>query len=166
MKKLQFLIILILPIFITCGCIPNSINTSREARIEYLSDEEYEKVGTLGLVSPIKEDFRKYTFDLKVTHSDNVIKREVSFPENDSWKEAFNSIDRDSRYWFGEGYEQNNKEENIVRYHKEIVFYAKGITEKDVKEALSKLVFQIYLEEENGEVAQYEYSPGDISGID
>ncbi|WP_113929427.1 fructose-bisphosphate aldolase [Bacillus sp. P14.5] len=162
------MITLTLFIFITSGCLQlsNSINTSREARIEYLSDVEFEKVGTLGLGSPIKDDFRKYTFDLKVTHSDKIVERDVSFPDNDSWKEAFNSIDSKVRYWFDEGYEQNNKEENTVRFHKEIVFYAKGITEKEVKEALANLEFKINLESENGDITEYEYSPGDISPTD
>lgn len=47
MKKLQLLITLKLSIFIICGClqISNSFHTSREAQIEYLTDEEFEKVG-------------------------------------------------------------------------------------------------------------------------
>ncbi|WLR51880.1 fructose-bisphosphate aldolase [Bacillus tianshenii] len=161
MKNLWVVLFLSILLLMTSAC--NNSEKQKiiiEAAVSELSEEEFEYVGTRGLDNPAIEDFRKFTFHVEVEHSPKA-KRKVELPTHNSWREAINTIDNKDRYWFGDGYE-NNDSENFAEYGEEFVFYSKGLNEEEIKKAFSSLVISIHLETEKGESMEREYKVGDI----
>jgi hypothetical protein len=94
-----------------------------------LSDKEFESIGTFGLNNPIKEDLKNIKFTLHIKHSNNIKNRKVIIPD---FQNAFNSFDEE-KYWFGPSFKQDNPQEKFAKYKNEIVLYAKGLDEQDIK---------------------------------
>ena len=106
-----------------------------ETKVSSISDEEYSSVGgTKELNEPKQEDFKVLNFKFYMEHSDAVTDRQIEITID--WRNVLNSIDGMDRYWNGSGSEQDNLDENFVEYHQEIVFYAKGLSEEDIKKAM------------------------------
>lgn len=120
------------------------------AVIDYINDEEYEEALNIIPGQPPKDDFRKVTYDFELEHGDDVITREIQFPVPDSWKNTLNSIDNQKRHLIEKGNEQNDKDENIVLYHREIIFYSKGLNTQQVEEALNTIYIDVFVESEVG----------------
>ncbi|MCC5804318.1 fructose-bisphosphate aldolase [Rossellomorea vietnamensis] len=137
------------------------MHISRGAVISYINDEEYKELSTEGLDHPSKNDFRKFTFTLNIEHSEDVIKRDITFPDDQVWKKTIDTIDGQKRYWVGKGNEQNNEDENVVTYYREFIFYSKGLTNKDIKKALNTIEFEVYIETEVGTPTEETYRVGD-----
>lgn len=161
MKKIWVLLILLTLFLLATACSnTEEQKTTIEATISQLSNEEFDSIGTHELDNPTKDDFRKFTFNFELEHSAD-IQRKVEFPLRNSWKEAINSIDDKDRYWFGDGYEQNNDSENFATYHQEFVFYAKGLNEDEIRKAFNSITFEVYLDIE-GENVKKEYKVSDL----
>ncbi|MBP3951747.1 fructose-bisphosphate aldolase [Bacillus sp. YZJH907-2] len=137
-----------------------------EAVVSHLSDEEFDEVGLHGLEDPSKDGSRKFTIDFEVEHSSTITSK-VEFPRNGSWQEAINSIDSNrDRYWFGEGYEQNNDDANVARYYREFVFYSKGLDKQEISEAFNSIIIDLYLDKEEGDSIEKEYKVSDLVEFD
>lgn len=160
MRKIWILFILsCLLLFATACHNSQEPEITIEAFVTQLSEEEFEYEET-GLDNPSIDDFRKFTFNFDVKHSPN-IERKVVFPEQKIWREAINTIDNKDRYWFGEGYEQNNDDENFARYNNEIVIYSKGLNDKEIKEAFNSVIFELSLETKK-EIIEKNYKVSDL----
>lgn len=165
-KKLRKIWLLVVPSFIfliVTACINSQDpKITVEAVVSHLSDEEFDEVGLHGLEDPSKDDFRKFTFNFEVEHSSTITSK-VEFPKNESWKKAINSIDSNrDRYWFGEGYEQNNDDANVARYYREFVFHSKGLNEQEMSEAFHSISINLYLDIEEGDSIEKEYKVSDL----
>jgi hypothetical protein len=165
MKRLWGLLILLALFLLATGCgNTEGQKTTVEATISQLTQVEFESVGTHGLDNPIKDDFRKFTFNFEIEHAANV-ERKVEFPLRNSWKEAINSIDDKERYWYGGGHEQNNNSENLATYHQVLVFYSKGLNEDEMREAFNSINTEVYLDLD-GETDIKEYKVSDLIEFD
>jgi len=132
-----------------------------EVKVTELSDEEYSAIGTRGLEDPVKDDFRKVKISLNVVQFVEITAREVQYPETEAWKNAINSIDGD-RYWVGNRYERNNDNENTVEYTEEFIFYYKGLSEDEVKQAFESLIFKISWITKQGTLQSKEFEVSEI----
>jgi len=132
-----------------------------EVKVTELSDEEYSGIGTHGLEDPVKDDFRKVKISLNVVQFDEISAREVQYPETEEWKKAINSIDG-NRYWVGNRYERNNENENTVDYTEEFIFYYKGLSEDEVKQAFESLTFKISWVTKQGALQSKEFEVSEI----
>ncbi|NBI30862.1 fructose-bisphosphate aldolase [Chengkuizengella marina] len=157
------LVIVIMMLFITVSCnYSEEPIISLEVQVLELKDEEYKHVGTFGLDNPSKNDFRKFTFNLEMVHSDEII-RKVQFPSfwSDIWKKSINSIDNIDRYWFGNAHTQDN-ESGQVSYSIEFIFYSYGVSEEEIKTAFHSIPFKILWETKEGFRVENDYIVGDV----
>lgn len=145
------IILLFMPIIIASGATNNpTINV--KLIVSDLTDEEFESVGTYGLVNPVKDDFKKIRFALHVNQLDNVTDRNITIP---AFYSVVNAYGKD-RYWFGSSYKQDNPQDNFANYENEFVIYSKGLNEQDMKDIFSSEIVKIswntkhdYYEENN-----------------
>lgn len=133
-----------------CLKVGDPINTSSLAVIDYISDEEYQEVLKFVSGNPQKNDFRKVIYDFKLEHGDDVIKREIRFPDPDSWQNTLDSIDNQERHLIETGDEQNDPNENVVLYHREIIFNSKGLNNQKVEEALNAIFIDVFVDSDVG----------------
>ncbi|RXY98879.1 fructose-bisphosphate aldolase [Fictibacillus sp. S7] len=130
-------------LFFMVGCNPISkTKISVEAKVSKLSDKQFEEVGTEGLKNSSKDDFRKFTFNFKMENPPDT-SRKIEFPKGIAWKKSINSVDGKVRYWFGEEYQQDNEDENFALYHKDFLFYSKGLSEDEIKEAFDSIILKV-----------------------
>jgi hypothetical protein len=57
-------------------------NLSIKAQISKLTKNEFNAVGTKGFDNPARNDFRKFTFNLDMKHSDEIISRKIDIPSD------------------------------------------------------------------------------------
>ncbi|MDZ5711323.1 hypothetical protein [Jeotgalibacillus haloalkalitolerans] len=159
MKKRMLIISTILTAFILSACLKvgDPISTSVRSTIDYISDEEYNEVVQIATGSPSINDFRKITFDFELEHSDDVVERNIQFPDPDSWENTLDSIDNQKRYLTEKGEEQNDPDKNFVNYHREIIFYSKGLNNQEVEKALNAIYIDVYVDSEVGTPTDKEY---------
>lgn len=159
MKKFTFLLCLFSVLLITTACsFQGEPNTTIEAVISHLKEDEFERVGTQELENPQIDDFRKFTINVEVN---DVAGQKVQFAFSDRWKEAIDSVDATDRYWFGGGSEQNNEGENVAKHAQEFIFYSKGLNEELMREALNTIIFEVSINND-GEIATEQYKIGDL----
>lgn len=163
MKKFIKTIILILGAsLIMTACTTKENKEDPEITLEFnvssLTEEEYKSVGTKGLENPIKDDFKKIDFKLKVEYSKKISNRKITVP---NFKEIINSKYND-RYWFGESSSQDNKSENFAEYNESIVFYSKGLEEEEIKEIFKSAEVKISWTTDNGENQEKVFNLGDM----
>ncbi|MEH7435896.1 hypothetical protein V7182_00245 [Neobacillus drentensis] len=115
-------------------------NLSVEVHISKLTKKEFRMVGTKGFDHPTINDFRKFTLDVNMEHTDEITSRTIRIPNG--LEEVINTIDRE-RYSYGGGFEQDNKGENFAKYRQEFVFYSKGLSESDMKKAFDPAVIRV-----------------------
>jgi hypothetical protein len=152
MKKIVTIILFILTIsLIITAC--SKAEDEEEPKVNFtfnisnLTDDEFKDVGTKTVENTTKDDFKSIQFTLEVEHSNKIKNREIIVP---SIKEIVISKYKD-RYWFGEGSTQDNKEENFAKYNEKIVFYSKGLDEKDIKDIFKSAEIKISWITSNGE---------------
>ncbi|WLD94374.1 fructose-bisphosphate aldolase [Alkalihalobacillus sp. AL-G] len=127
-----------------------------DVHVATLTDEEYDSVGTSWLENPTKDDFRKFTFNLEMKHSESITFQKIDIPR---WKQIIDSIDR-KRYWFGGGFNQDNTGENFARSGWEFVFYSKGLENAEIKQAFESQVLMVSWETIEGEPIKKEFTIG------
>ncbi|UZJ77078.1 hypothetical protein [Fictibacillus sp. KU28468] len=130
-------------LFSMVGC--NHIRKTKisvEAKVLKLSNKQFDEVGTEGLKDPTMNDFRKLTFNFKMDNPPDT-SRKIVFPKTISWKKSINSVDGKVRYWGGEEYQQDNEGENFALYHRDFLFYSKGLSEDEIKEAFDSIVLKV-----------------------
>lgn len=133
-------------------------NITIEAQVANLSVKEFNSVGTHGLDNPIRDDFRKFTLNFNMENSNEVKSRSIEIPND--WGKFIN-FDRE-RYLYGNGKEQDNEDENFARYTNEFVFYSKGLSEDDIKNAFNSANITVSWVTKEGKSMTKEYVIGDL----
>lgn len=134
MKKLSFLFVGVFCLLLT-ACNINEPSVEIEAIVSPISEKEYVKVGTQELIDPKQEDFKVFNFTFNIKHTDDVRNRQIEM--FNGWNKTLNSIDGIQRYWFGNSTAKDNEFENFAAYQYKFVFYAKGLSNEEIKEAFS-----------------------------
>ena len=81
-------------------------------------------------------------------------------------KQVLNEIDGNSRYWYGSWSSQDNESENFATYDQEFVFYAKGLSDDDIKQAFSNEKIIVSWTKHNNEQIKKEYNLSDLIKFD
>lgn len=97
--------------------------------VSNLTDKQFRTIGTSGIESATKYDFKNIEFTLDIKHSNNITNRKIIIP---NIKTIANSYDRE-RYWFGQSYSQDNSTDNFAKYGNTFMFYSKGLDEQTIK---------------------------------
>ncbi|WHY74826.1 hypothetical protein [Fictibacillus enclensis] len=157
MRKLSASTLLFCFLFFMVGC--NDIRKPKisvGSTVSELSNKQFEDVGTQGLKNPSKNDFRKFNFNFKMENPLDT-KRKIEFPKGIDWRKSIDSVDGKVRYWGGEEYQQDNEEENFALYHMDFLFYSKGLSQDDIKEAFDSIVLKAAWKGEDGKYEEKEY---------
>jgi beta-lactamase regulating signal transducer with metallopeptidase domain len=140
--------------------INNSPMISVAAEIRKLTLKEFSEVGTTGLQNPTINDFRKIVLKAEITNVKNVISKEFNVPDLYVIQDALKSTG--DRFWYSDGSDQNNDDEEFSRAERSIVIYYKGVEDSDIREALKPLKIQIGWTEKDRSKVSREYSVGEI----
>ncbi|MEC1178183.1 hypothetical protein P9B03_06780 [Metasolibacillus meyeri] len=106
------------------ACINKEPELAAEIIITDLTEEQFDTVEGAG--DATKDDFKKLAFNFTMKNSKN-IEREITMFQD--WKGVLKE-----HYWAGSGSVRDNLIEDTVEYHTEIIVYAKGLSETDIKE--------------------------------
>ena len=154
MKRILFLLI--------CSILTAGNNTEPDIQVNtIISNVTAEEFNGLGRTNENGEtnqkDFKKLTFYFSMEHGEGVKRKIEMF--ND-WRTLLNEYDGLERYWGGDSTSQDNIEENFAKYHYELIFHSKGLSEAEVKGIFKEA--RIHVEWESDEVTQTrEYFIGD-----
>ena len=126
--------------------------------ISPITTEEFSDLGrTDEYGESTEKDFKKLTFDFSIKHTDE-INREIEM-FND-WRALLNNYDEFARYWEGNSSSLDNEGDNYAQYDYELIFYAKGLSEEDIRKIFEKA--RIYVTwEVDDETNTSEYSIAD-----
>lgn len=161
MKKINLLFAFLFFLLILTACNNNKPLIDVETKVSSISDEEYDKVGgTKDLIEPKQEDFKVLNFTFYMEHTDGVTNRQIEITKD--WRTTINSIDEIDRYWYGSASEQDNAAENFAEYQQEIVFYAKGLSEEDIKKAFSDAKLTVSWTDNNNVQEEKQYKIADL----
>lgn len=137
MKKL-FLLFSVCLLLVACTKIEPEL--AAEIVISDLTDAQFDTVGGAG--DATKDDFKMLTFNFTMKNSKNV-EREITMFQD--WKNVLQE-----HYWTGSYSASDNLTADTVEYHTEIVLYAKGLSEGDLKKRFGDA--HIHVEwQQNGE---------------
>ena len=100
-------------------------------KISPISAEEYRVIGTKELNNPKQTDFQKINYKLRITNTNTI--KNLKIHSYDDWKKALGDTDDIKRYWFGNIMEEERPTENSIEHKAKIIFYAKGLSEKELK---------------------------------
>ena len=95
-------------------------------------------------------------------HTDSVKERKVEMFKFENLKQALNEIDGNSRYWYGSWHSQDSESENFVTYPQDFVFYAKGLSDNDIKKAFSNETITVSWTNDKNEKILKEYNISDL----
>ena len=152
MKKWSFIYAILLCVVLLTACNDQAPEIVIEATISPVSAEEYKNIGaTKDLNEPKQEDFKIFEFDFDMEHTNSVKGRKIDMYNFENLKQALNEIDGNSRYWYGSWSSQDNESENFATYDQEFVFYAKGLSDDDIKQAFSNETITILWTNHNNE---------------
>jgi len=163
MKKFINVVVFLLGISLIMTACSTKKNTaepkiSLKFIVSDLSEEEFQSVGTAELIDPAKEDFKKLEFKLDVEHSNKITNRKITKPD---FRAIINSQES-GRYWFGESSRQDNKNDTFASYGDQIVFYAKGLNEKAIKEIFKAAEVNISWTTAEGQNQEKVFNLGDV----
>lgn len=159
MKKLSFLFVGVFCLLLT-ACNINEPSVDIEAIVSPISEKEYKHVGTQELIDPKQEDFKVFNFTFNIKHTNDVRNRRIDMFED--WNNTLNSKDGIQRYWFGNFSEQDNESENFAVYQREFVFYAKGLSNEEIKKEFSDAKITVSWMNKNNEIIKKQYIIGDL----
>ncbi|MEI4770934.1 fructose-bisphosphate aldolase [Psychrobacillus sp. FJAT-51614] len=160
MKKFSLLLVGLFFLLLT-ACNNEEPLIEIEVKFSSISDDEYSNVGaTKDITEPMQEDFKVLEFTFNMKHTDAVTNRQIEIFED--WRKTLNSIDEIDRYWYGSASSQDNASENFAEYQQEIVFYAKGLSEEDIKKAFSNSKITVAWNDNDNEQIEKQYKIGDL----
>ena len=163
MKKRNFISAIVLCVVLLTACNDQAPEIVIEATISPVSAEEYKNIGaTKDLNEPKQEDFKIFEFDFDMEHTNSVKERKIDMYKFENLKQALNEIDGNSRYWYGSWSSQDNESENFATYDQEFVFYAKGLSDDDIKQAFSNEKIIVSWTNHNNEQIKKEYNLSDL----
>lgn len=130
MKRILFLLIGLCSILTACNNTEPVIQVN--TIISNVTAEEFNGLGqTNEYGESNQKDFKKLTFDFSMKHGEGVKRKIEMFSD---WRTLLNEYDGLERYWGGNSTSQDNIEESFAKYHYELIFYSKGLSEAEVKE--------------------------------
>jgi hypothetical protein len=161
MKKLSLLFAGLFCLLLLTACNNKEPLIEIEAKVSPISDGEYSKVGgTKDLIDPKQKDFKVIDFTFNMEHTDAVTNRQIEMFED--WKITLDSIDGIQRNWYGSASEQDNTSENFAEYQQETVFYAKGLSDEDIKKAFSDAKITVSWKDNNNEKKEKQFHIADL----
>ena len=159
-KTILWFTFLILFLLIT-ACNNKEPSIEVEVKVSPISKEEYSKVGaTMDLIEPKQADFKvlEYTFNMK--HSNAVTNRQIETTKY--FGKVLESIDDMDRYWSGGGSSQDNPSENFAVYNEKFIFYAKGLSDEDIKHAFRDIKLTVSWNDHQDEKKEIQYTIADL----
>ncbi|MBU8878292.1 hypothetical protein BGM26_04730 [Bacillus sp. FJAT-29790] len=161
MKELSLLLTELFCLLLLTACNNKEPLIEIEMKVSPISDEAYGVVGgTKVLIEPKQEDFKILDFKFNMEHTDVVTNRQIEMFED--WKKTLDSIDEIQRYWNGSASEKDNASENFAEYKQEIVFYAKGLSDEDIKKAFKDAKITVAWTDNNNEQKEKQYNITDL----
>lgn len=164
MRKISFILVTFVFAALLAAC-----NNNQEplieigAKISPVSDEEYSKIGAADeLDNPSQADFKMFEFDLYMEHTDAVKERTIDVYNFENLSQVLNEIDGVTRYWYGGGLRQDNKNENSATYHQDCVIYTKGLSDEEIRTAFKNEKINLSWVNGKGEEKQKEYNLSDL----
>ena len=163
MKKLSLILAILVCVVLFTACNDIAPQIEIEAKVSPVTEEEYQKIGaTKDLNDPKQEDFKFFEFNFNMEHTDSVKERNIEMYKFENLQQALNEIDGNSRYWYGSWHLQDNDSQNFTTYHQDFVFYAKGLSDDDIKKAFSNETITVtWTNHENIQIKK-EYNLSDL----
>ncbi|MEG0440409.1 hypothetical protein [Solibacillus cecembensis] len=160
MKKLSLIFASFIFLLLT-ACNNEDPTIEIEVKIAPVSDDEYSNVGaTKDLNEPKQEDFKVLEYTLHMEHSDDVTIRQIeSF---DDWKNVLNGIDDIDRYWYGSASSLDNTSENFAEYSYQLVYYAKGLSQGDIKQAFNNSIITVAWTDDENQQIEKQYNIAEL----
>ena len=138
MKKFSFLFSILICLALLTACNDKEPEIEFGVTVSPVSEEEYKNIGaTKDLNEPKQADFKIFKFDFDMEHTNSVKARKIDMYNFKHMNQALNDIDGNSRYWYGSWGIRDNESDNFATYNQEFVFYAKGLSDNDIKKAYS-----------------------------
>ena len=163
MKKSSFIFAILICIMLLTACNNKTPDIKIKATVSPVSEEEYKKIGaTKDLSESKQEDFKFFEFNFDMEHTDSVKERNIEMYKFENLQQTLNEIDGSSRYWYGSWYNQDNESENFARYHQDFVFYAKGLSDDDIKKAFNNETITVSWTNHKNEKIKNEYNLSDL----
>ena len=163
MKKFSFIFAILICVGLLTACNDKEPKIEIEAMVSQVSEEEYKKIGaTKDLREPKQEDFKFFEFNFDMEHTGSVKKRNIEMYKFENLQQALDEIDGNPRYWYGSWHTQDNESENFATYHQEFVFYAKGLSDNDIKKAFSNETITVSWTNHKNEKIKKEYHIADL----
>lgn len=166
MKKCRFIYAILLCIVLLTACNNQAPEIVIEAKVSPVSKEQYKKLGAAGdtkhLSEPKQTDFQFFEFHFNMEHPNSLKERKVDMYNFEHVQQALNEIDDNSRYWYGRWGIQDNEGENFATYNQDFVFYAKGLSDDDIKQAFSNEKIIVSWTNDYNEQITKEYNLSDL----
>lgn len=130
MKRILVLLVVLCSLLVVCNDSDSDVQIN--TTISPINSEEFNGLGgTNKYGESTEKDFKKLTFDFSIEHKEEINRDIKMF--ND-WRTFLNEYDEVNRYWGGNSSFQDNMGVNFAQYDYELIFYAKGLSEEDIKE--------------------------------
>lgn len=167
MKKITVICAMVICAILLTACNGKEPEIDIHANVSSISKEEYKKVGaTEELSNPKQEDFKIFEFAFNMKHANSLEERSIEMDNFNNLRKVLDKADGTSRYWYGSGTENDNKGADTVIYKQEFVFYEKGLSEEEFKQAFSdEKIIVSWINEKNEEVRK-EYTLSDLITFD
>ena len=163
MRKISFIYVILICVALLTACNDKEPEIEFGVTVSPVSEEEYKNIGaTKDLIEPKQEDFKLFDFNLNMEHTDLVKERNIKMYKFENMNQVLNNIDGNSRYWYGSWGIVDNESDNFATYNQEFVFYAKGLSNNDIKKAFSDEKITISWTNYKGEKTIKEYNLSDL----
>ena len=162
MKKLSLLFVALLCLLLT-GCTSDEVQLIPEikTKVSAIGDEDY---NTLSVINELKEakreNFRTIEFTFLLEHADTVENRQIKMHVD--WNKAEERLNDGRGFWYGISSEQNIDSENPLEHKQEVIFYAKGLSEVTINEAISEAKLTVEWIDNNNERISEQYNVVDL----
>ncbi|MFT4413982.1 hypothetical protein ACLM5H_08990 [Fredinandcohnia humi] len=128
-------------ILLLSGCNKDQVFINAETEIHSITAEEFEVIGVGDIENPNIDDFKRLKVNLEIENVENLQSHEITTP---NFRQIINSIDNNhERYWFG------NESKESTKYTLEMVFFARGLEEEDIRNAFKEEYITVILEKED-----------------
>lgn len=159
-KSILCLTFLILLLFLT-ACNNKEPSIEVVVKVSPISKEEYSRVGaTKDIIEPKQADFKVFEYTFNMKHSNAVTNRQIETTEY--FGKTLNRIDDVDRYWSGSGSSQDNPSENFAVYKEKFVFYARGLSQEDMKNAFSDIKLTVSWNDHKDVKREKQYKIADL----